>query len=78
MLLLEQTQRVGVREHQSRDLLIHEGSQRVDIDESSCVGGHADRLEPRETNARRVRAVGGVGDQHLGRAGRRPQLASSW
>ena len=63
--LLEQAERVGVREHQAGDLIVERAGERVHVDEPSLVGRHAHRLEPGEADAGRVRAVGGVGDERL-------------
>ena len=68
---LEQAERVRVREHQAGDLIVEQAGERLHVDEPALVGGHAHRLEPGEADAGRVRAVRGVGDQHLGARRRR-------
>ena len=64
--LFEQAERVGVREHEPGHLVVDQRSQGPHVHQTARVRRNADRLEPGETNAGRVRTVGGVGDQHLG------------
>ncbi len=64
-LFLEQPERVGVREHQAGDVVVHECGERVRVDQPSRVGGHRDGLEPPEAHARGVRAVRRLRDQDL-------------
>ena len=63
---VEQPERVGVGEHQARRALVDLGAQVVDVD--AAVGGraHRHRFVTGHRHRRRVGAMGGVGDQHLG------------
>ena len=71
-VLLEQTEGVRVREHQTGDVLVDEAGERIDVDQSTLRGGHGHRPVPTEPSARRVGAVGRIGDQD--RAPRVPEI----
>ena len=63
-LLLEETERVRVREHQPGDRVVHELRERPHVDEPAGVGPDRHGVEPGQANAGRVRPVGRVRDDH--------------
>ena len=67
-LLLEQAERVGVRQHEPGDVLVNELLQGRDINQASGIRGDVDGLIPGQTNAGRIRSMCGVRDHDL-RAG---------
>ena len=62
---VEQAERIGVGEHQAGDILVGLGAQIVQVDAAVGVGGERHDLQPRHRDGRGVRAVGGVGGEHL-------------
>ena len=62
---VEQAERVRVGEHQAGDVGVGLRAQVVEVDAAVGVGGELDDLEARHRDGRRVRAVGGVGREHL-------------
>ena len=64
--LVEEAERVRVGEHQAGDVLVRLGAQVVDVDAAALVGCDLDHLVAGHRDRRGVRAVSGVGSQHLG------------
>ena len=65
-VLVEEPERVRVREHQARDVVGGLLAQVVDVDAAALVGADLDDLVAGHRHRRRVRAVGGVGGEDLG------------
>jgi hypothetical protein len=63
---LEQPERRGIGEHQARDVLVGLRAQIVEVDVAAGVDADLDDLVTGHRHRRRVRAVRGVGGQHLG------------
>ena len=63
---LEQPERRGIGQHQAGDVLVGLRPQVVEVDVAAGVGADLDHLVSSHRHRRRVRAVGGVGRQHLG------------
>ena len=64
-VLVENTDCIGVREHQSRRLRPDGGAERREIDAAVCTGRDIDHAEARHDGRGRIRAVGGVRDDDL-------------
>lgn len=64
-VLVENTDRIGVREHQSRRLRPDGGAERREIDAAVCAGRDIDHVEACHDGRGRIRAVGGVRDDDL-------------
>ena len=62
---VEQPERVGVGQHQARDVGVRLRAQVLDVDAAVGVGGELDDLEAGHRHGRGVGAVRGVGRQHL-------------
>ena len=65
-VLVEQPERVRVREHQARDVVAGLRAQVVDVDAAALVGADLDDLVAGHRHRRGVGAVGGVGREDLG------------
>ena len=65
-VLVEEAERVRVREHQAGDLVGGLRAQVVELDPAALVGGQLDHLQPGHRHRRRVGPVGRVRGQHLG------------
>ena len=64
-VLVENTDGVRVRQHQSRGVGADGGAQRVEVHAAVCAGRDVDDLEAAHRGGRGVRAVGGVGHDDL-------------
>ena len=64
-VLVEQAERVRVRQHQTRHVAVGLRAQVVQIDAAVGVGRDLDDLQARHRHRRGVRAVGGVRREHL-------------
>ena len=64
-VLVENTDGVRVRQHQSRGVGADGGAQRVEVDAAVHAGRDVDDLEAAHRGGRGVRAVGGVGHDDL-------------
>src|SRR3954452_22309701 len=65
-VLVEQPERVRVREHQARDVLVGLRPQVLDVDAAALVGADLDDLVAGHRHRGRVGAVGGVRREDLG------------
>ena len=64
-VLVEDPERVGVRQHQAGDVAVGLAAQVLEVHPAGLVGVELDHLQPGHRDRRRVGAVGGVGRQHL-------------
>ena len=64
--LLEQPERVGVGDHQPRDLVVQRLLQRAEVEVATRAGRHRARAVADHGDGGGVGAVGGVGHQHRG------------
>ena len=64
-LLLEQSQRVRIRQHQPRDVPVDQPLERREVDQAASVGRDLDGPVAGKRDTGRVRSVGGVGDDDL-------------
>ena len=79
-LRIEQPNRVGVGDHEHSGRVVELASEVVQVDQPARIALDGDGLEPRQVRRGGVRAVGAVGDEHLGfaaRAGRRKKAAAT-
>ena len=63
---LEQAERVRVRDHDARAVVVHDGFDGFDGQDAVGTDGHLHRGEAAQGRAGGVGAVRGVGDEHLG------------
>ena len=62
---VEEAEGCGLGEHHAREVLISLGADGVEVDVAAGGGGDRDDPEAGHGGGRGVRAVGGVGDEHL-------------
>jgi hypothetical protein len=65
-VLLEQAQRVGVRQHDAGHLLVQQRAQGGHVDQAAGVRPHRDRLVPAQRDRGGIGPVGRVGDEDPG------------
>ncbi len=68
-VLIPESKRVGIGDHQSGGVRADQLAHGVDVSVSSIIGRDGHDIESRHASSGRVRAMGGVRNQHLGAPG---------